>query len=74
MEDSLIQHTMTTWAPVVLPVILWLIPLFLIASSKRVYGIEKKLWIISAVLFNWLAYISFVVASPLTKNDKAHAR
>lgn len=41
-----------------------ILPLILVANSKRVSGSTKALWVIIVFFLSWLGFIIFVVANP----------
>jgi hypothetical protein len=69
MEGSWLQITLAAWIPVVLAAVIWLIPLLLTVKSKKVFGQERKLWIVAVAIFCWPAYIAFLICAPFNKSN-----
>jgi TctA family transporter len=46
-------------------VLLWLLPIVLIAASDKVGGAEKLLWILAIVFLSWFAWIFYFFFAPV---------
>ena len=46
-------------------VVLWLLPIVLIAASDKVGGAEKILWILAIVFLSWFAWIFYFFFAPV---------
>lgn len=51
----------------VIPAIVWLIPIWLVYSSKRTSGNEKLAWILAIIFISWFAWIFYLLLAPLKK-------
>lgn len=47
----------------------YLIPLIVIATSKKVDGMEKLIWIMATLFVSWLAFIAYLIAAPVLKES-----
>ena len=46
--------------------IIWLLPIILIAKSNRTQGGEKAAWILAIIFVSWLAWVFYLLLAPLT--------
>jgi TctA family transporter len=46
-------------------VILWLLPIVIIAASDKVGGAEKLLWILAIIFLSWFAWILYFFFAPV---------
>jgi len=46
-------------------VLLWLLPIVIIAASDKVGGAEKLLWILAIVFLSWFAWIFYFFFAPV---------
>jgi hypothetical protein len=46
-------------------VLLWLLPIVLIAASDKVGGAEKILWILAIIFLSWFAWILYFFFAPV---------
>lgn len=46
-------------------VLLWLLPIVLIAASDKVGGAEKILWILAIIFLSWFAWIFYFFFAPV---------
>lgn len=46
-------------------VLLWLAPVFIIAGSDKTSGLEKLLWLIAVVFISWFAWILYALLAPV---------
>ena len=46
-------------------VLLWLLPIVLIAASDKVGGAEKLLWILAIIFLSWFAWIFYFFFAPV---------
>jgi hypothetical protein len=49
----------------VLAVIIWVLPIVLIARSDKTTGLEKAVWILLILFFTWFAWIFYALLAPL---------
>ena len=45
--------------------LIWLLPIFIIASSERTTGGEKLAWILAIVFLSWFAWIFYFLLAPI---------
>ena len=45
--------------------IIWLLPIILIAKSDRTQGGEKLAWILAIIFVSWLAWVFYLLLAPL---------
>lgn len=48
---------------------IWLLPILLIASSKKTSGAEKLVWILLVLFFSWFMWILYVFVAPLEPRE-----
>ena len=53
-----------------LAVIIWVLPIVLIARSDKTTGLEKAVWILLILFFTWFAWIFYALLAPLQPEDK----
>jgi hypothetical protein len=46
-------------------VLLWLLPIVIIAASDKVGGAEKLLWILAIIFLSWFAWIFYFFFAPI---------
>ena len=46
-------------------IIIWLVPLFIVASSNKVSGTEKLAWIIAMIFISWFSFILYLLLAPI---------
>ena len=51
--------------------IIWAIPVVLIARSNRTQGGEKVAWLLAIIFVSWLAWVFYLLLAPL-KEPKRH--
>lgn len=49
--------------------VFWLIPLVIIARSKKVSANEKLAWLLATIFVSWLSFILFLLLAPLKPRD-----
>ncbi|WP_418930361.1 PLDc N-terminal domain-containing protein [Gilvimarinus xylanilyticus] len=54
---------------VVISLILWIIPISMIASSDRASRDERLAWILAVIFISWFAWIFYLLLAPV-KNDR----
>ena len=54
-------------------VVLWLLPIVLIAASDKVGGAEKILWILAIVFLSWFAWIFYFFFAPVFDKPRRHS-
>ena len=50
--------------------IIWLVPLFAIARSKRTEGNEKVAWILAVLFVSWFAWVFYLLLAPLKQPSR----
>ena len=46
-------------------VIIWLVPVVLVATSNRTQGGEKVAWVLAIIFISWFAWIFYLLLAPL---------
>jgi hypothetical protein len=46
-------------------VLIWLIPVLIIASSNKTQGGEKAAWVLAVIFVSWFAWIFYMLLAPL---------
>lgn len=54
-------------------VLLWLLPIVLIAASREVGTAEKILWILAIVFLSWFAWILYFFFAPVFDRPPRHS-
>ena len=54
-------------------VLLWLLPIVLIAASDKVGTAEKILWILAIILLSWFAWIFYFFFAPVFDKQQRHS-
>ena len=54
-------------------VLLWLLPIVLIAASDKVGTAEKILWILAIVFLSWFAWIFYFFFAPVFDRPQRHS-
>jgi hypothetical protein len=54
-------------------VLLWLLPIVLIAASDKVGGAEKVLWILAIIFLSWFAWIFYFFFAPVFDKPRRHS-
>ena len=54
-------------------VLLWLLPIILIAASDKVGTAEKILWILAIVFLSWFAWILYFFFAPVFDRPRRHS-
>ena len=47
--------------------IIWLLPLWIIASSSKTTGGEKIAWILAVIFISWFAFIFYLLLAPIKR-------
>ncbi len=50
-------------------VFLWLLPILIIASSRKTTGREKLAWILAVIFISWFAWIFYLLLAPIKKKE-----
>ena len=50
-------------------VLIWLLPIFFIASSDRTGGKEKLAWILAVIFITWFAWVFYLLLAPLNSRQ-----
>jgi len=54
-------------------VLLWLLPIVLIAASDKVGTAEKILWILAIIFLSWFAWIFYFFFAPVFDRARRHS-
>lgn len=54
-------------------VLLWLLPIVLIAASDKVGTAEKVLWILAIIFLSWFAWILYFFFAPVFDRPQRHS-
>jgi hypothetical protein len=54
---------------ILLILVIWLIPIFLILTSNKTSGAEKLFWLLAVVFVSWFAWIFYMLLAPLGKQN-----
>jgi hypothetical protein len=54
-------------------VLIWLLPIVLIAASDKVGGAEKLLWILAIIFLSWFAWIFYFFFAPIFDRPQRHS-
>lgn len=54
-------------------VLIWLLPIVLIAASDKVGGAEKLLWILAIIFLSWFAWIFYFFFAPIFDRPRRHS-
>ena len=54
-------------------VLLWLLPIVIIAASDKVGGAEKILWILAIIFLSWFAWIFYFFFAPVFDRPQRHS-
>lgn len=65
--ESMVQFLFSA-ALVIVALIVWLMPVILIAKSPRTEGTEKLLWVLITVFLCWFAWIVYLLIAPITSS------
>lgn len=49
--------------------VIWIIPVILIAASNRTSGGEKAAWILAMIFVSWFAWVFYLLLAPLKSRD-----
>lgn len=62
---------MATWSFTVLltALVIWLLPVLIVASSSRVTGKEKLAWILAILFISWIAFIIYLLIAPIKQEQ-----
>lgn len=47
--------------------VIWLLPIVLIAASDRTSGKEKLAWVLAVIFISWFAWVFYLLLAPLKK-------
>lgn len=50
--------------------IIWIIPTFLVAFSKKTFGAEKVTWIIAVLAVSWFSWMFYFIIAPVVERPK----
>ena len=51
-------------------IILWLLPILIIATSKKTRGGEKIAWLLAVIFVSWFAWVFYMLIAPLKPNSE----
>lgn len=46
---------------------IWLLPIIIIASSRKTTGGEKLAWVLAVIFISWFAWIFYILLAPIKK-------
>jgi hypothetical protein len=52
--------------------LIWFLPILIIASSDRTTGGEKLAWILAIVFLSWFAWIFYFLLAPIKERPRYH--
>lgn len=52
--------------------LIWLLPIILIAGSDRTTGGEKAAWILAVIFVSWFAWIFYLLLAPLKQPERRY--
>ncbi|MFW8592528.1 PLDc N-terminal domain-containing protein [Glaciecola sp. 2405UD65-10] len=52
--------------------LIWFIPLIMIATSRRTTGGEKAAWILAVIFISWFAWIFYLLLAPLKRERRVY--
>lgn len=54
--------------------LLWLLPILIIADSDKTSGGEKLVWILAIIFLSWFAWIFYFLLAPIKPKPQYHSR
>ena len=51
-------------------VLIWLLPIFIIADSDKTTGPEKLAWILAIIFLSWFAWIFYFLLAPIKPRQR----
>ena len=54
---------------ILLPFIIWVLPIVLIATSSRASGRERLAWVLLVIFISWFSWIFYLIFAPVRKDD-----
>ena len=54
---------------ILLPFIIWILPVILIAISARASARERLAWVLLVVFISWFAWIFYLIFAPVRKEN-----
>lgn len=54
--------------------VIWLLPIVLIAMSGRTGGKEKLAWVLAVVFISWFAWVFYLLLAPLQRPEPERYR
>lgn len=51
-------------------VIIWFLPIILIAASDKTTGKEKVAWLLAVIFVSWFAWVFYWLLAPIKKRDR----
>ena len=52
--------------------LIWLLPIILIAGSDRTSGGEKAAWILAVIFVSWFAWVFYLLLAPLKQPERRY--
>lgn len=49
----------------IITIIIWLLPMFLIVKSNKTSGAEKLVWLLTVLFISWFAWILYMLLAPI---------
>ncbi|MCI2283521.1 hypothetical protein L3081_09120 [Colwellia sp. MSW7] len=53
--------------------IIWLIPIIIIAKSSRATGGEKVAWLLATIFISWFSFVFYLLLAPIS-NKETHQK
>lgn len=48
---------------------IWVLPILIIAFSRKTSGMEKLAWILAVLFISWFAWIFYALLAPISKRS-----
>lgn len=58
---------MSIFSLLLIMLFIWVLPIIIVARSKKATGNEKLIWFFAVLFFSWLAFLGFIIAAPVLK-------
>ena len=55
-------------------VVVWMLPIFIIADSDKTTGPEKLAWILAIIFLSWFAWVFYFLLAPLKPRQRERVR
>jgi len=61
------ENTGLNFLIILIPIIIWILPLLIIIGSSKTSGSEKIAWILAMFFVSWFAWIFYILLAPIKK-------